>query len=142
MTPLVSPSAHIYLSTSSVGTAAPAGVCVCVCVCVSDQCLSRCLRPGVCVHLLSFNLQKLKSLVATYQRDIESGHTCDGTQPSANALLCASFHPIIPLLFLLKLSRRRETVFWHRVRRNPASWKRRPFIPEAPIARFGVDDAF
>lgn len=97
MTPLVSPSAHIYLS---VGTAARAGVCVCVCddLCVTDQCLSHCLRLGVCMFCL-FSA-KLKSLVTTYQRNIEFGHTRDGTQPPCqSSLLCfpLSHHP----LFLL-----------------------------------------
>lgn len=95
MTPLVSPSAHIYLS---VGTAARAGVCVCDDLCVTDQCLSHCLRLGVCMFCL-FSA-KLKSLVTTYQRNIEFGHTRDGTQPPCqSSLLCfpLSHHP----LFLL-----------------------------------------
>lgn len=97
MTPLVSPSAHIYLS---VGTAARAGVGVCVCddLCVTDQCLSHCLRLGVCMFCL-FSA-KLKSLVTTYQRNIEFGHTRDSTQPPCqSSLFCfpLSHHP----LFLL-----------------------------------------
>lgn len=78
------------------------GWCVCVCVCddlcVTDQCLSHCLRLGVCMFCL-FSA-KLKSLVTTYQRNIEFGHTRDSTQPPCqSSLLCfpLSHHP----LFLL-----------------------------------------
>lgn len=107
------------------GTAAPAGVSVCICVCydvcVSDQRLSRCLCLGVCVPLLSF-FANLNSLVATYQRNIEFGHTRVSTQHTANSVpsFPPSYHAFSPHP---KLSCWWKAVLWHVCQCNSVSQK-------------------
>ena len=136
MTPLVSPSARIYLSTRSLWVQLLRLPCACVYVlmCAFQSGVWAVVCVSASAHIFCPSLKKLKSPVATNQRIIEFGHTCDGTQPPASPLLCLPppHHPIIPLLFLLNWAVRGRQFFWHLG--NPVFEKLCRSIIEALIA--------
>lgn len=124
MNPLVSPLAHIYLSTRSlwvqllrlVRTRAYAYVTMCV------------FQISVPVSMpLSFSAE-LNSF--TSQQNTDFGHTCHNAQPPANPKLCCpqTYHPLSPRP---KLRCWWETGFWHLCQCNLVFWKT---LPKALIA--------